>query len=38
MDTWASSVAMGCRVRYVQVVAAARVRWTWIGRPLATAV
>lgn len=37
MDTWASSVAMGWPVRYVQVVVAPRVTRP-VGRPLATAV
>lgn len=37
MDTWASSVAMGCAVRYVQVVDVPA-RSTPAGRPLATAV
>ncbi len=37
METWASSVAMGCWVRYVQVVLPSA-RSTPAGRPLATAV
>lgn len=37
MDTWASSVAMGCWVRYIQVVFPPTLS-TPAGSPLATAV